>query len=81
MHEMIICQFLHSQYNYGVPIQISVYEDKMYIANCGQLPDDWTAEKIGVSKKIIDEHINYLKEKGIIKRSGNNKKGYWKIKD
>lgn len=36
----------HSQYNYVVPIQISVYEDKMYIANCGQLPDNWTAENL-----------------------------------
>ena len=34
----------HSRYNYGVPIQISVYEDKMYIANCDQLPDNWNVE-------------------------------------
>ena len=39
------------------------------------------AEKIGVSKKTIAEHIKSLKEKGIIKRIGNNKKGYWEIKD
>lgn len=32
--------------NYGVPIQISVYADKIYIANCGQLPDNWTAENL-----------------------------------
>lgn len=31
---------------YGVPIQISVYADKIYIANCGQLPDNWTAENL-----------------------------------
>ena len=29
-----------------MPIQISVYADKMYIANCGQLPDNWTAENL-----------------------------------
>lgn len=39
------------------------------------------AEKVGVSKKTIAEHIKSLKEKGIIKRIGNNKKGYWEIKD
>ena len=39
------------------------------------------AEKLGVSKKTIAEHIKSLKEKGIIKRIGNNKNGYWEIKD
>ena len=29
-----------------MPIQISVYADKMYIANCGRLPDNWTAENL-----------------------------------
>lgn len=32
----------HKQYQSGVPIQISVYEDKLYIANCGCLPKNWT---------------------------------------
>lgn len=195
LRETLLNALCHSQYNYGVPIQISVYADKMYIANCGQLPDNWTAEnlmgkhasrpynpnianvfylagfieswgrgiekiceackaddlpmpeftinpgdimvkfaapedrvvngpgkvtdrvtdgvtdrvtdkvtdaekkiliqlevdpgysyvdlaeKLGVSKKTIAEHIKSLKEKGIIKRIGNNKKGYWEIKD
>ena len=39
------------------------------------------AEKLGVSKKTVAEHIKSLKEKGIIKRIGNDKKGYWEIKD
>lgn len=39
------------------------------------------AEKVGVSKKTIAEHIKSLKEKSIIKKIGNNKKGYWEIKD
>lgn len=39
------------------------------------------AKKIGVSKKTIAEYIKSLKEKGIIRRIGNNKKGYWEIKD
>jgi ATP-dependent DNA helicase RecG len=46
LRETLLNALCHSQYNYGVPIQISVYEDKMYIANCGQLPDNWTAESL-----------------------------------
>ena len=36
----------HKQYESGIPIQISVYEDKIYIANCGQLPENWTVENL-----------------------------------
>lgn len=43
---MIIEIVCHTQYNYGVPIQISVYEDKLYIANCGCLPENWTVENL-----------------------------------
>lgn len=40
---MWIC---HAQYNYGVPIQISIYADRLYIANCGQLPANWTVDNL-----------------------------------
>ena len=46
LRETLLNALCHSQYNYGVPIQISVYADKMYIANCGRLPDNWTAENL-----------------------------------
>lgn len=46
LRETLLNALCHSQYNYGVPIQISVYEDKMYIMNCGQLPDNWTVENL-----------------------------------
>lgn len=36
----------HKQYQAGVPIQISVYEDRLYIANCGCLPENWTLENL-----------------------------------
>ena len=29
-----------------MPIQISVYEDKLYIVNCGCLPENWTLENL-----------------------------------
>lgn len=189
LREALLNALCHSQYNYGVPIQISVYEDKLYIANCGRLPDNWTAESLlrkhaskpynpnianvfylagfieswgrgiekicdackedelpapeftinpsdimvkftapsdrivhgptkvidgvtdrvtdrvtdaekrileallmdpgysyadlseylSLSRKTVAEHIKKLKEKGMIKRIGNNKKGYWKV--
>ncbi len=46
LRETLLNALCHSQYNYGVPIQISVYEDKLYIANCGCLPEHWTVENL-----------------------------------
>ncbi|CAK7035927.1 MAG: hypothetical protein BACD_00109 [Bacteroides rodentium] len=46
LRETLLNALCHSQYNYGVPIQISVYDDKLYVANCGKLPDNWTAESL-----------------------------------
>ena len=36
----------HKQYESGIPIQISVYEDRLYVANVGSLPETWTLEKL-----------------------------------
>ena len=38
LREALLNALCHKQYQSGVPIQISVYEDKLYIANCGYLP-------------------------------------------
>ena len=46
LREALFNALCHSQYSYGVPIQISVYADKIYIANVGSLPEDWTAENL-----------------------------------
>jgi ATP-dependent DNA helicase RecG len=37
----------------GIPIQISVYDNQFYIWNQGQLPDDWTVEK------LLDKHPSH----------------------
>ncbi len=42
LREALINAVCHKQYQLGVPIQVSVYEDRLYIANDGCLPDDWT---------------------------------------
>jgi ATP-dependent DNA helicase RecG len=40
----------HKDYTGGTPIQISIYKDKIMIWNFGQLPENWTMEKLSKSK-------------------------------
>jgi ATP-dependent DNA helicase RecG len=46
VREAILNALAHKDYSIGVPIQISVYDDKLMIWNGGQLPDDWTIENL-----------------------------------
>ena len=46
LREALINAVCHKQYQYGVPIQVSVYEDKLYIANVGCLPENWTLDNL-----------------------------------
>ena len=46
LREALLNAICHKQYQSGVPIQISVYEDKLYVANVGSLPEDWTLENL-----------------------------------
>ena len=46
MREALLNALCHKDYSTGIPIQISVYEDKLYIANCGHLPENWTLENL-----------------------------------
>lgn len=46
VREAILNALAHKDYSIGVPIQISVYEDKLMIWNGGQLPTDWTIENL-----------------------------------
>ena len=39
-------QYGHKDYSSGIPIQISVYKDKIYIANDGRLPENWTIDSL-----------------------------------
>jgi ATP-dependent DNA helicase RecG len=40
----------HKDYTGATPIQISVYKDKIMIWNYGQLPENWTMEKLSKGK-------------------------------
>jgi len=44
--EALLNALCHSRYDTGIPVQLSVYEDKLYIANCGCLPENWTVENL-----------------------------------
>ncbi|AXP82031.1 hypothetical protein CJ739_2968 [Mariniflexile rhizosphaerae] len=50
--EAIINALAHKDYSGGVPIQISVYKDKIIIWNEGQLPENWTV------KNLLEKHAS-----------------------
>lgn len=46
LRETIVNAVAHKDYSSGIPIQISVYADKIVFWNPGQLPDDWTVARL-----------------------------------
>ena len=50
VREALLNAVSHKDYSGGVPIQISVYNDKLIFWNEGQLPENWTIEK------LLDKH-------------------------
>ena len=46
LREALLNAICHKQYQSGIPIQISVYEDRLYVANIGSLPEDWTIDNL-----------------------------------
>lgn len=46
LREAILNAVIHKDYASAIPIQISVYSDKLMIWNPGQLPPDWTVKKL-----------------------------------
>ncbi|MBF0245546.1 MAG: putative DNA binding domain-containing protein, partial [Planctomycetes bacterium] len=46
LREAILNALIHRDYAIGSPIQIRVYANKLRIWNAGELPDNWTAEKL-----------------------------------
>ena len=46
VREAVLNALAHKDYSCGIPIQISVYDDKIIIWNEGTLPDDWTVENL-----------------------------------
>ena len=52
LREAILNALCHKDYARGIPIQISVYDNKLYIANCGHLPENWTIEN------LMNKHVS-----------------------
>lgn len=46
LREALLNAVAHKDYATGIPIQISVYDDKILFWNNGRLPDDWTVERL-----------------------------------
>ncbi len=46
VREALINAIAHKDYSSGFPIQISVYPNKIILWNEGQLPENWTVEKL-----------------------------------
>ena len=52
VREVLLNAIAHKEYSGGVPIQISVYTDKIIIWNEGQLPENWTV------KNLLEKHAS-----------------------
>jgi len=52
LREAVLNAVVHKDYASSIPIQISVYPDKLMIWNPGELPPNWTVEK------LLDKHAS-----------------------
>lgn len=50
LREALLNALCHKNYARGIPIQVSVYDDRLYIANCGSLPENWSV------KNLMEKH-------------------------
>ena len=46
IREAVFNALIHQDFSVGVPVQISVYKDKLYISNDCVFPADWTADTL-----------------------------------
>jgi len=73
IREALLNAVAHKDYSGGVPIQISVYKDKLMIWNEGELPENWTIETLldkHASKPFNPDIANALFRSGYIESWG-----------
>ena len=46
LREALLNAICHKQYQSSIPIQVSVYDDRLYVANVGSLPENWTLDNL-----------------------------------
>jgi len=73
VREALLNSVAHKDYADGVPVQVSVYDDKIIIWNEGQLPEAWTVENLlkkHPSKPYNPDIANALFRSGYIESWG-----------
>lgn len=73
VREALLNAIAHKDYSGGVPVQISVYKDKIIFWNEGQLPESWTIENLLTkhpSKPFNPDIANVLFRSGYIEAWG-----------
>ncbi len=73
VREALLNSVAHKDYSNGVPVQISVYNDKILFWNEGQLPEKWTIENLKIkhpSKPFNPDIANSLFRSGYIELWG-----------
>jgi ATP-dependent DNA helicase RecG len=73
IREALLNAVSHKDYSGGVPIQISVYSDKLIFWNEGQLPENWTVQNLSIkhpSKPFNPDIANALFRSGYIESWG-----------
>ena len=73
VREALLNAIAHKDYSSGIPIQISVYNDKIIFWNEGQLPENWTVDRLirkHPSKPFNPDIANTLFRAGYIESWG-----------
>lgn len=73
IREALLNAIAHKDYSSGIPIQISVYRDKIIFWNEGQLPENWTVDRLTrkhPSKPFNPDIANALFRAGYIESWG-----------
>lgn len=73
VREALLNAIAHKDYSGGIPIQISIYKDKIIFWNEGQLPENWTIENLLTkhpSKAYNPDIANALFRSGYIESWG-----------
>lgn len=75
-----VCDPINAKYD-PIKCVIDLKEKEVYdlVVENGSLTYAEYATRLGVSDVTIKRRLSALKEKGIIKRQGSNKNGYWEI--
>lgn len=73
LREAVLNAIVHKDYSSGIPIQISVYDNKLIIWNEGELPENWTVAKLKVkhpSRPYNPDVANAFFRSGLIESWG-----------